>query len=678
MEHVAPSLPPGWTQHFGPDGTAYYHHKASGQSTYTRPVLPGNHSTVAAKPAAVSKPKEKPARKTVIPGTDGQWARVVTTAGNVFFTHLTRKESVWTVPAEIAQAVADCEEKGWDQVDRDNEVERIRAELREMGVEPGTGGEAAEAEEAAAKGKKRKVQEDQAGDEGKSKKARVEDDDDDRPANKPKKALSVSEATQATFGTDKVNLSVDEAKALFMSLLRDKNLNPLTPWDSALPELITDPRYALLPSLSARREVFDEYCRVRARELREEKAKAGIESKAKKTPEEAFDELLNRTCTSTRTSWTDWRRTVKKERAFLEYGRSEREREARFKAHLTALGERKRRDAARAEKDFFALLKEKVGNAKGANEGEDEHLPTSGLTSDPRYDGVGSSSLREELYGSYIRTLKNAAKAEAVEADMDPDSRRKARQERAERERAAAVRAQKEKVDADAAKARGAMGAAEAEDSFRTLLTDAIRDVMPWSAAEQTLANDPRFVITSAMLPTSTMRDLFEGHVSRLRTRHVATLHGLFAAHAPKLSDPYPGASVERSPPVERLGWRPVDVEDEFSRWSRARKDQARKDFDEMLKENSFVEFWGRARKLGGDDAARIDEEEVEGEEGGGTADLKALARGVDADDVIKVVKNDKRYLDFEHVPEDRDRWVQEYLQRMAAPKLSVHVPEHA
>jgi len=125
--------------------------------------------------------------------------------------------------------------------------------------------------------------------------------------------------------------------------------------------------------------------------------------------------------------------------------------------------------------------------------------------------------------------LQSAAKTDAIEDD--PDAKRKARQERAERERAAAVRrsdelpreagltesfqvrAQKEQTEASAARARGAMGAADAEESFRcayqmalathvehqlaltrlilslvflsSLLTDAIRDVMVSTARSQ-------------------------------------------------------------------------------------------------------------------------------------------------------------------------------------------------
>ena len=40
-------------------------------------------------------------------------------------------------------------------------------------------------------------------------------------------------------------------------------------------QFIHDPRYALLPSLDARKEVFDEYCKEAIRKQKEEKAKSG-------------------------------------------------------------------------------------------------------------------------------------------------------------------------------------------------------------------------------------------------------------------------------------------------------------------------------------------------------------------------------------------------------------------
>jgi hypothetical protein len=92
----------------------------------------------------------------------------------------------------------------------------------------------------------------------------------------------------------------------------------------------------LLPSVQVRREVFDEYCRERARELRESSVK---KQKEVADPKEAFELLLQEEVTSTRASWTDFRRAWKKDRRFWGWGRDDREREKRFREFVKALGE---------------------------------------------------------------------------------------------------------------------------------------------------------------------------------------------------------------------------------------------------------------------------------------------------------------------------------------------------
>jgi len=71
-------------------------------------------------------------------------------------------------------------------------------------------------------------------------------------------------------------------------------------------------------------------------------------------------------------------------------------------------------------------------------------------------------------------------------------------------------------------------------------------------------------------------------------------------------------------------------LEQNFDIWQRKRLQDARKSFDEMLTENSFVEFWGRLGKIGGkgiDDSIGTDDiEESEGEK----VDMKTLAKHVD------------------------------------------------
>lgn len=141
-----------------PGGQPYYYNALTKESTYVRPLpaapfAPGMAITpqaaFAAAKAAAQQPekraKEKPKTKTPIPGT--AWLRVVTTAGNVFFTNKEKKESVWTVPEEIKEAVAKledeekekeeeekrrtAEEEDKKRIAREAEVERVKRDLKE-------------------------------------------------------------------------------------------------------------------------------------------------------------------------------------------------------------------------------------------------------------------------------------------------------------------------------------------------------------------------------------------------------------------------------------------------------------------------------------------------------------------------------------------------------------------
>lgn len=84
---------------------------------------------------------------------------------------------------------------------------------------------------------------------------------------------------------------------------------------------------------------------------------------------------------------------------------------------------------------------------------------------------------------------------------------------------------------------------------------------------------------------------------------------------------------------------------DEYARWQRTRAADARVAFDALLGENSFVEFWGRLAKMGGEGVGGgvpiVEEEEdtEEGEGGGGKVDMKALAKNVDVGEMEKVLK---------------------------------------
>ncbi|KAI5893292.1 uncharacterized protein SCHCODRAFT_02574650 [Schizophyllum commune H4-8] len=709
-----PPLPPNWTEHIGPGGVKYYYNGITQESTYIRP-LPA--FPIPQAPQAAPQ-KDKPLTKTPIPGTD--WIRVKTVQGKTFYTNKAKKASVWTVPEEIKDAVAalDAEEaqaaagkaasKQARTDEEKREVARVKAEAQEAAkrkaVDEPVGelvvtkkAKVDEEEEEEEEGSDSDEEEEEEEEWQREAAAQLAKEAEEEHKRREEEERKVKEAEEAEVRKkqdaqlkmpEHVDLSVEEAKALFKTLLREKDVNPLHPWDLSLPLFVNDPRYVLLSSVSARKDAFDEYCRERARELRQPQVK---KEKVAANPKEEFERLLKDEVKSTRTSWTDFRRTWKKDRRFYGWGRDDREREKRFRDYLKELGEQKRAAAQKAEADFIALLREKANVQPDSNWKDIKRK----LYDDPRYDAVGSSSLREELFNTFKKAVGTGTvdKKEQSSKDKDGDvdmneqvdeaeleRRKKEKQERAVREREEKVRAERQRMEANIARSRQGLTHEEGETQFKVLLVDAIRDPQAtWESSQPELQKDPRF--TSSPLTLNQQLHLFHAHMKHLRDKHYASLHALFTAHAPSLATTFadlPLDTLTNSQPVTKLGLSLDALQDEFERWQRERTTAARAAFDEMMGENAFVEFWGRLGKIGGegvDGFVKADEmPEGEGEFGGGTVDMKNLARNVDVREIVKVIKNDKRYLDFDHVPEQREKWIRDYLANLSAPQLSVHL----
>ncbi|KAF8897518.1 Hsp90 protein-domain-containing protein [Infundibulicybe gibba] len=643
---VPPPLPAGWTEHPGPVGRIYYHNSVTQESTY-RPI----------------------------PGTD--WLRIKTTEGNVFYSHKTKKESTWIVPEEIKDAVEELEQEDRQNEERSKsrgqqeerdaqklendqlaEVERVKRE-----IQPLVKRKAGELDDATVM-KKMKTGEEQE-DEGDDGDSRSEDEDWQKEAEaqlaveaeiekkrieKEEKRMQEAEA-QRQAGIhipERVDLSLEEGKALFKTLLREKDINPLHPWDTSLPLFVSDPRYILLPSVSARREAFDEYCRDRARELRQSNVKKEKEA----NPHEEFGRLLNDEVTSTRMTWADFRRSYKKDRRFYGWGRDDKEREKRFKQYIRELGEKKRAAAKKAEVDFFALLKE---HAEDIPEGSPWRDVKRHLSRDPRYENVGSSSLREELFATFLKgTMSNTA---AIESPSDPPHSGLEDEAKQGGKQTGKIALQ---ILDDLV--LGYIRRKESESFGMSLLTDAVRDCQTsWEAVVPQLNTDPRFV--NSPLSLNHQIHLFNDHLAHIRSKYMMNLHALLDTHAPSLATSFnelPLPLLEASIPFAKLDLNLERLEQEFERWQRERTTGARKSFEEMLGENSFIDFWGRLGKIGGEGVeggVKADDlGEDEGEGGGGKVDMKALAKSVDVHEIEKVLKNDKRYIMFDHVPEQRER----------------------
>ncbi|KAJ7700068.1 Hsp90 protein-domain-containing protein [Mycena rosella] len=695
--YAPPPLPFGWTEHLSPTGQPYFFNVNTKESTYLRPLPPPM--------APTKKKKDKPLVKTPIPGTD--WLRVKTTEGNVFYSHKVEKKSIWHIPDEIKAAVESLETQEREQEARaaahpdvSREIDRVKSEVadavKRKAEEPipvdevvitkklktDTGGTDDESDES---------EEEEWQQEAAAQLAAEAEDEKKRVTEETQRLEDEAEAENQRLLAAQLNmpkrvdLSVEEAKALFKTLLREKDINPLHPWDAALPKFVSDPRYVLLPSVSARREAFDEYCRDRAREIRQANVK---KEKETLNPKEEFERFLKDEVKSTRTTWSDFKRTWRKDRRFYGWGRDDREREKKFREWIRELGERKRAAAQKAETDFFALLRERVVVSDGLAWRDVKRK----LTDDPRYDAVGSSSLREELFGTFLKgkTMASTSKLEDssktdVKTPVDEEEetleeqqkRREERAKQAVKDREDKVRADLGRVEAEIGRSRQLGDKEEGEMLFKSMLTDAVRDPQTtWDAVVPQLSVDPRF--HNSPLPLNMQINLFHAHVGHLRAKHMTGLYALFEAHAPTLATTFeslPIPSLLGALPATKLGFDTRSLQHEFEKWQRERTNESRKAFDEMLAENSFVEFWGKLKKIGGegvDGGVKADEleNEDEGEGGGGKVDMKVLAKSVDVGEVEKVLKSDKRYIMFDHVPDQRELWIKTYLSQLSAPQL--------
>lgn len=172
---------------------------------------------------------------------------------------------------------------------------------------------------------------------------------------------------------------------------------------------------------------------------------------------------------------------------------------------------------------------------------------------------------------------------------------------------------------------------------------------MTWEKALPQLKTDPRF--NNSPLSLNNQIRLFHAHTGHLRAKQITNLHALFEAHAPSLATSFASLPIDTllaSAPVARLGYEEDQLQNEFEKWQRERTTQARAAFDEMMAENSFVEFWGRLGKIGGQsvgESLKLDGDDIgEAGEDDEKVDMKTLAKSVDIREMEKVLKV---YLNF-------------------------------
>ena len=262
-----------------------------------------------------------------------------TKLGRRFVYNSELEESFWKFPPDVLKCVVELDRK-----------ERERKERRERG-------EPSESEEEEKKQDDAKAEKDFDSDEFEE--VEVTDDEDEESAtkrlkiedDKPEGPLEFNEddiAYQlALMGQDggddyaeqerdmgddfeEPPLNEEDSKALFVDILDDFHINPYTPWEKVVEEgaIIDDSRYTCLPTMKARREVFDDWSRRRMQQLKEQR-----EQQEKKDPRIAYYAFLSKHATP-KLYWPEFKRKHKKEAEMRDSKLSDKDREKAYRDYI--------------------------------------------------------------------------------------------------------------------------------------------------------------------------------------------------------------------------------------------------------------------------------------------------------------------------------------------------------
>ncbi|TPX69936.1 hypothetical protein SpCBS45565_g02103 [Spizellomyces sp. 'palustris'] len=664
-----PPPPPGpplvhlaWSEHRDPNGSFYYYNSITKESRWERPAEyrpppPPPRPSMAAAPAhQIPQPStqlipagtdENSERKVASPSVPAsehpigikklpstKWAIVLTSKDHEFFYNLETKESVWDMPDEIGDLIGqliaeamgvDIGEDG-DEVYSEAELEEEPNEVMDEEIDVNATGTAS----------KRKAEDNEEAEAGAK---RRKGDEAPEPSGDDAKAETLTQ---------------EQKNEEFTKLLREMDVSPYSTWEKELPKIIHDRRYTLIGTLKERKQVFDQYCKVRVVELREEK-----KHKVKDT-KEAYLSLLKVEVTY-RTRWDDFSRKFKRDERFAQF--DAKEREPLFKAHIAALKEneldRKRSETRAAKDSFIQLLRETKEVDIDASWRRIKRL----IEDDRRYQAVRSSGEREEIFRDYIRKLTEEDGEQQRRLEKEKKERdRKAREEASLREREAQVRREQSRLNRERNMHRESLQKEDATTLFQTMLVDFVRNAdAKWRYARETMERDSRWERCRALDDIKKER-LFSEHLARLQEKRLAAFHSALRDTTDLTTtwDQVRGWILQ-DPRARKLAtFDDLDefedvVKRTFERFQSERKEKARSDLLELLGENNFVRFHvkqavveTRAKSL-----EKGEGEPKEGDEWG----------HISLEEIMKVLMEDKRYIQLDAYAEERDRLVKEHVR---------------
>ncbi|KAI0553179.1 hypothetical protein F4679DRAFT_499179 [Xylaria curta] len=408
-------------------------------------------------------PVDKPKSKVAIPGCE-PWVLVYTKYGRRFAYNPVKNASYWRIPEKVMQGVLELDIKGIKEKAGSSHAtdEPQPMEITPTDPEPDQRDEAQELADWGSDYEEVEVTDDEGEGQGDgvgdnegdgdgdgddlppSKRQRTEEPTDDIPVEFNEDDIAYQlQAMGEEYGLDPgeyddgnpedwpegaegLPFSEADAKELFKDLLNDFGINPYSPWDKLIEEgrVFDDPRYTVLDSMKARKEVWEEWSRERIQMLKEQRAK-----EEKKDPRIPYMAFLQQKATP-KLYWAEFRRKYKREGPMRDTSLNDRDREKWYREYVNMI----KLPQDTRKRDLTKLLKEIPARALN-NQTLLENLPGK-LLADVRYISL-EPQVRDPILAAYIQTL--GPPPEANEANED-EAAKKAREERRKREKALAER----------------------------------------------------------------------------------------------------------------------------------------------------------------------------------------------------------------------------------------------
>ncbi|KAJ8921975.1 hypothetical protein NQ315_008612 [Exocentrus adspersus] len=631
--------------------------------------------------------KSRPISSTPVPGTP--WCVVWTGDGRVFFYNPSSRTSVWERPEELLK----------------------RTDVDKMVANPPDALGGAKTDVTKTPPKKRSS-DDSDSDQEETPAKKIKKEDPQTPTTPSSNGANAGATKKIDIGKEAaIEAEVRAAKEravipletrikLFKEMLAEKQVSAFSTWEKELHKIVFDSRYLLLTS-KERKQVFEKYVKERAEEERREKRNKLREKK------DAFRKLLSESHLHGKSSFSDFAQKYAKDERFKGVEKM-RERESLFNEYLIEVRKREKEEKNQrremVKKDFIAMLREHSDIDRHSHWSDVKRK----VDSDPRFKAVDSHGLREDWFREYCKILKEEKKRakekdrehrrekeKHKKKDKDRDrhhSKEKKREER-EREREESKveeeeeeeeeevsgreveetergdsddeKAQDQKEKDRQARAEASLREREKEvqrtlathmrdrdkereqhkrdeaiQHFNALLSDLVRNSdLSWREVKRILRKDHRWDLADT-LSREDKEKLFNEHIEQLIKRKRQNFR--------ELLDETPEVSLVSSwKEIKRI----IRDDPRYSKF--ASSERCEREFKDYLKDK-LITAKGQFKELL-QETKLITHKSLHN-----LRENQALMQEIE-----DILKNDKRYLVLDHIPEERTQLILNYLEEL-------------